>query len=175
METWLRPNKRAVLFGMVLPAIGTLLGLALAFLPTFWPARVAGGVLAALGGLTVGWLLWLLRPPRLAYCDGQLLLWMRPGDPIRMPIEAAEGFLLGQAPSMLPGKRHRTSESQALVLRIAESAHDWQEQEVQPELGKWCGGYVTIRGTWCEPLSVALVNRLNQRLAEVSRARQGAP
>jgi hypothetical protein len=29
---------------------------------------------------------------------------------------------------------------------------------------------VTIRGTWCEPLSVGLVNRLNQRLAEVSRA-----
>jgi hypothetical protein len=34
-------------------------------------------------------------------------------------------------------------------------------------LGKWCGSYITIRGTWCERLSVELVQRLNVRLAEM--------
>jgi hypothetical protein len=57
-----------------------------------------------------------------------------------------------------------------LVIRIAESAADWQHVEVKPQLGSWCGGYVTVRGTWCEPLSISLVNRLNQRLAEVTAA-----
>ena len=52
----------------------------------------------------------------------------------------------------------------------SDRAEAWHRQEVKPGLGKWCEGYITIRGTWCEPLSVGLVNRLNQRLAEVARA-----
>jgi hypothetical protein len=38
---------------------------------------------------------------------------------------------------------------------------------VKPSLGTWCGGYVTIRGTWCEPLQPDLIRRLNRRLKEV--------
>ena len=56
------------------------------------------------------------------------------------------------------------------MIRIADSATEWRQQEVKPQLGKWCEGYITIRGTWCEPLSIDLINRLNERLAEVNRA-----
>jgi hypothetical protein len=36
-------------------------------------------------------------------------------------------------------------------------------------MGSWCNHYVTIRGTWCEPLSVELAARLNARLASVQQ------
>jgi hypothetical protein len=71
---------------------------------------------------------------------------------------------------MLPDGDRRNSETSALVLRVADKASDWHRQDVKPQLGKWCEGYITIRGTWCEPLSIALVNRLNARLAEIHAA-----
>jgi hypothetical protein len=174
VEVWLRTNARAVGFGTVLPTAVALLGLLLLVgLPDHAPGawmRVAGIVMLLAGGATVAALLLQLRKPRLAYCDRHLLVGLRSGAPIRVPIEFVECFWLGQAPSLLPGKRHAHSETAAVVIRIAESAEAWHHQEVKPQLGKWCEGYVTIRGTWCEPLSIPLVNRLNQRLAEVSRA-----
>jgi hypothetical protein len=176
MEIWLRTNARALAFGMVPPAIVGLIGAVLvagigAGEPPPW-LRAIGAVLAGLGLVTIAALAWQLRTPRLAYGDGRLRVWLRSGGPIVLPIDVVEGFLLGQAPSLLPGKRHRTRETATLVIRIADSAPEWHRQEVKPQLGKWCEGYVTIRGTWCEPLSVALVSRLNERLAEVSRKRR---
>jgi hypothetical protein len=173
MEIWLRTNARALVFGMLPPAVLGLAGLALSLglawrEPPSW-LRVIGAVTAAVALVAIGALARQLRTPRLAYRDGALLVWLRSGEPIRLPIDVVEGFLLGQAPSLLPGKRHRSSETATLVIRLAESADEWQRQDVKPQLGKWCEGYVTIRGTWCEPLSIGLVNRLNQRLAEVSR------
>jgi len=178
MEIWLRTNARALLFAMVLPAAVGLVGLVLlAGIPTNQvPAwlRGVGAVLVAISLATIAALAWQLRKPRLAYRDGELLVWLRSGAPIRLPIDVVEGFLLGQAPSLLPGKRHRQTETATLVVRIADRAEAWHRQEVKPQLGKWCEGYITIRGTWCEPLSIGLVNRLNQRLAEVARAASGS-
>jgi hypothetical protein len=87
-----------------------------------------------------------------------------------VPIDVVECFWLGQAPGLLPLERHKHVETAAVVIRIAERASQWHHQEVKPQLGAWCDGYITIRGTWCEPLGVPLINRLNQRLAEVTRA-----
>jgi hypothetical protein len=84
-----------------------------------------------------------------------------------VPIELVEGFLLGQGPSFLPGKRHARTETTTFIVRLAESAEDWSQRDMPPALGKWCGSYITIRGTWCERLSVDLVQRLNVRLAEM--------
>jgi hypothetical protein len=173
VEIWLRTNARAVWFGTVLPAAVGVAGLLLATgLPGHEPAawlRVVGIVLLVLAALTVLALLWQLRRPRLAYADDHLLIGLRFGAPIRVPVEVVECFWLGQAASLLPLDRDRHREASSLVIRIAERAADWRHQEVSPQLGAWCEGYVTIRGTWCEPLSVPLVNRLNQRLSEVSR------
>jgi hypothetical protein len=87
-----------------------------------------------------------------------------------MPIEVVECFLLGQAPTMLPGKSQEHAETASVVIRLNERAADWAHRDVRPALGKWCEGYITLRGTWCEPLSVPLINRLNARLAEAHAA-----
>jgi hypothetical protein len=70
---------------------------------------------------------------------------------------------------MLPGKKHKHTEVRTLVIRLADRATDWSNREIPPMVGRWCGGYITLNGAWCEPLSVELVNRLNGRLAEVQR------
>ncbi len=173
-EIWLRPNRRAIYFGMVPPAVIVALGALLVFgLPGWSPPtwlRVLGGILAIPGiGLLVA-LLVQLRRPRVAFADGHLLLALRSGAPIRVPIHCVECFLIGKSPSLLPGKGKEHIDATSISVRIAESASEWQYQPVKPQLGAWCGGYVTIRGTWCEPLNLAVVNRLNERLAEVSRA-----
>lgn len=111
-----------------------------------------------------------LRQPRLAYDQRHLLVYVQTGPAYRVPIEVVEGFLLGQGPTLLPGKRYDQSEARTIVVRLADAATDWADRESKPALGRWCGGYITLRGTWCEPLSVDLVNRLNQRLAEVNRS-----
>ena len=162
---------------MLPPALVGAMGLVLAIgiagrQPPGW-LRVVGGVLVVMAIATIASLAWQMRKPRLAYRDGALLFWLRSAHPIRVPLDVVECFLLGQAPSLLPGKRHHTTETAALTVRIADRATEWHRQEVKPQLGKWCEGYVTIRGTWCEPLSIDLVNRLNQRLADVSRAAAG--
>lgn len=168
----MRTNVRAVLFGTVLPLVVGLAGLALSLgLPGREPAawmRAVGIGLIAIAGITIALLLLQLRQPRLAYCDGQLLVWLRSGAPIRVPIGAVECFWLGHAASLLPGKRNERTETQTIVIRIADKAVEWRQQEVKPQLGAWCDGYITIRGTWCEPLNIDVVNRLNRRLAEVT-------
>jgi hypothetical protein len=174
VEIWLRTNVRALLLGAVLPSAAGLFGLILLLgLPGHEPAawmRGLGTVLLLAAAALILALLWQMRQPRLAYADGHLLVWLRAGAPIRMPVEVVECFWLSQTPSLLPGKRHARTETAAVVIRIADRATEWRHQEVKPQLGKWCEGYITIRGTWCEPLSIQLIDRLNRRLAEVSRA-----
>jgi hypothetical protein len=168
-EVWLKGNRRVLLLGMVMPLVLVCGGgvVALGNLP-LWARSM--GLVVALVGLTavavVARHAWL---PRLAYADRHLLVYARSGPPYRVPIETVEGFLLGQGPTMLPGKQNERTEARTVVIRLAEAATDWADRELHPSLGRWCGGYITLRGTWCEPLSVELVGRLNQRLYEVSR------
>ena len=166
-ETWLRPNRRALAFGLLLPLLLLAAGVLLTASTRAFYLRVPGAVLAAiglLGAIGIGWQMWR---PRLAYERGCLAVYARSGGPYRVPIEFVEGFLLGQGPSMLPGKPLQRTETRSMVVRLADAASDWSQREIHPSLGKWCGGYITLRGTWCEPLSVDLVSRLNVRLAEV--------
>ena len=176
MEVWLRTNARAVAFGAMLPLAAAVIGGAIAVglpgrEPIAW-VRMLALTVAVPAAMVVVALVLQLRKPRLAYCDAHLLVWLRGGPPIRVPIDAVECFWLGQTPGLLPGK-NRNAEVAALIVRIADRAVEWRHQEVKPQLGVWCEGYITIRGTWCEPLSIDLVNRLNARLAEVTRATSG--
>ncbi len=178
-EVWLRQNTRAILLGMAVPGLFTLamvvwLSGLLAPAPTGWMLAV-GWSLAGAGCFVLLVLASQLRQPRLAYHDGALLVHLRSGQPLAVPIDLVEAFLIGQGPAMLPGRRNVRKETRLLTVRLAERAQEWSNVEVKPALGKWCGGYITIRGTWCEPLSVALVNRLNARLAEVQREQRQAP
>jgi hypothetical protein len=81
-----------------------------------------------------------------------------------------EAFFVGQGPAELPGGMARSQETANLVARLAQRATEWAQRDVKPALGRWCEGYVTIRGTWCEPLNTELVRRLNRRLAEVKNS-----
>jgi hypothetical protein len=88
-----------------------------------------------------------------------------------IPLEMIECFLLGTAASFLPGERYRQTETRTLVVRLRENAPQWERREVDPRLGAWCGHHITIRGTWCEPLRLALIQRMNDRLAHLQRQR----
>lgn len=175
-DIWLKANTRAITVGMTLPLLLLLAGIATSGLVfpvgVIW-LRVVGWCLAAAAIVPLGLLVRESIRPRLAYEGGTLCVYLRPGAPFRVPIDVVECFLLGQGPTMLPGRR-RDAETINLIVRLAERAEDWSFREIKPVLGNWCGGYITLRGTWCEALSVALVDRLNARLHEVQRQRHDA-
>ncbi|MCO6456604.1 MAG: hypothetical protein J5I93_15000 [Pirellulaceae bacterium] len=179
-ETWLKPNRRALLVALVPPAALVVAGGGLAAAvrghstAAFW----LGLLLAAVGLLGTLGLILLLRLPRLAFADGCLLVYLRGWQPERVPIELVEVFFAGQGPSMMPRVRGQdpesTSEVATIVVRLAESAPEWAQRRVNRSLGHWCEGYITIRGTWCEPLSPALILELNRRLVQAHRQQRAA-
>jgi hypothetical protein len=166
---WLKTNTRALALGMVLPALAMAAGLWLTIGAEHAALRFAGALLTAVGAGLLVMLAMQFRRPRLACEAGYLLVYLRPWTPIRVPLEIVEGFLLGQAPSMLSGRQHEQTETASVVIRLSERAQEWSHVDVKPALGKWCDGYITIRGTWCEPLSVDVVNRLNAQLGEANK------
>ena len=174
MTVWLRPNKRAMLLGMIPPGLAVLAGIVLLTTGDHVVTRIGGAIVAALGTALLLLLLWQLRLPRLACADGCLLVYLQGARPIRVPLEVVECFLLGQAPAMLPSKKHELAETASVVIRLSETAEEWKHRDVKPALGKWCESYITIRGTWCEPLNVDVVYRLNAQLAEATAAMRQA-
>ncbi|MEZ6073349.1 MAG: hypothetical protein R3C10_24515 [Pirellulales bacterium] len=91
---------------------------------------------------------------------------------VDLPLESVEGFLLGQGRVVLPLLGEQSARCHNLVMRLAERATDLQRGDVSPWLGEWADGYLTIRGTWCEPLDADLVTRLNAQLAGANRSGQ---
>lgn len=170
-EVWLKSNRLPLAIGaaaaIIAGAAGAVVGTGLFGWLENGLARLAGWLLASASLLTLIHLAKQAWRPRLARQGSELLLFLRPGAPIRAPLAIVEGFLMGQGPSFLPGKRLARMEATTLVIRLSERADQWAKVDVEPKLASWCGHYVTIRGAWCEPLSVDLVNRLNARLAEV--------
>jgi len=182
-EVWLRTNRRALAVAMSL--VGLILAVSLGSIPA---GVLLGGLppqsqsTFAISMLVVSavpaWLLFQLaravRQPRLAYSDGELLVFLDPQTPTRVPVEIVECFFLGQGPSELPKLKGREPETQNVIVRLAESASDWKHRDVRPAIGHWCEGYITLRGSWCEPITPALMKRLNHRLAEIHRRRKAA-
>ena len=175
-EIWLRPNRRILAASAVAPVGCAILcgAIALGYVSPMDDLvfRVITGVLAVIALFALLFYVALARQPRLAYSDGRLLVYLRRLGPFAVPIEFVEAFLLGQGPSWLAGKKHHRTETTTLVIRLADRAVDWKHRDVHPVLGSWCDGYITIRGTWCEPLSIELVNRLNLRLHQVAGAKK---
>jgi hypothetical protein len=171
-DSWLRTNRR--FFG-ILTAVGLVLvvfGVGLLAVPSLLWLTVAG-VICGIGIVSAS-LRYVFRPV-IAYEAGFLLLRLTfRQPPIRVPLAVVEGFLLGQGPSYLPGKQAARLDTSTLVLKLAERAEEWERHETNDKLASWCGHYVTIRGTWCEPLTLDLVNRLNQKLYDATRAESAA-
>lgn len=186
-ETLLRPNPRPLLLAMILPGAVLVAGLGILAaslgggIPHGW-SWVGGGI-AAVAGLGLASITRLLATPRLAYRDGELLVSLGTPQPIRVPIDVVECFFLGQGPTMLPSSAFRSRgengeasdpETSTIIVRLAESAEQWKHQEVRPEFGHWCDGYITIRGTWCERIHGELLQKLNRQLVEFHRQRAEA-
>ncbi|MCA9120566.1 MAG: hypothetical protein H6822_13945 [Planctomycetaceae bacterium] len=170
--TWLHTNRRVLWLGIIaiVPALGaSVIGFSLASTSL---TRWATGVLTIALAYALGLCLYLMFRPRLQYANERLLVNLRPGPPIQVPIDVVECFFLGQGPSLLPqliGFRKDVEETSMIVIRLAESAEQWKHFDVKPALGLWCDGYITIRGTWCEPITSDLLKRLNDCLITAHR------
>ncbi len=176
-ETWLRTNRRLLWMGMILPAALIGIGLVMALnsgIAASSPVRGIGFVVLSVGLLLLGLIAVQLRIPRLGYANGELLAYLRAGTPIRVPIEYVECLFLSSGCGQLPGSGAANVPLRNLVIRLSEKATNFHRREVKPALGSWEDGYITINGAWCEPLNVDVARHLNDRLAEVQRARQSA-
>jgi hypothetical protein len=170
-EIWLRTNRRALWFGAVPPALFAILGLFFLFgldsaARAWW--HWIGGVMVVVGLFNVAILLLQLREPRVVYYDGRVLFYWNTEAPIAVPVQVVEAFFLGQGPTMLPATEKRGEATVNLIARLSQRETAWAERDVNQAFGKWAEGYVTIRGTWCEPLTGELIRTLNRRLREVT-------
>lgn len=134
--------------------------------------RLAGCVAIAIAALLVAGLLRHMIRPRLA-CDGShLLVYLASEGPFRVPLEVVEVFFLGQGPAMLEGRNEKANATN-IVVRLAERAKPWHVRDVKLALGSWSEGYITIRGTWCEPIHPDVIHRLNRSLREAKEKESG--
>ncbi len=169
-EVWLRTNRRALAACTVAAGLLVLIGLLLARGESGSAGGVrwcAGVACAVVGGLAAIVLVHFMLRPLVAYRHGRLLIYVRIGRPVVLPIEVVECFFLGEAGAALPGRRAGSTRVTTVVVRLSEAAGAWQRQPVNPLLGHWQDGYIIIRGTWCEPIDFDFVNGLNARLREL--------
>jgi hypothetical protein len=169
-ETWLRPNRRAIWFGCLPPLVVVALGVWMAVRSSDQSAvgwRWLGAALAATGIGVIAMLVRQLKRPRIAYQNGEVLFYLLSGSPIAVPANIVEAFFLGQGPAIFAGEARSKQETVNLVARLSQRETEWARREVKRALGGWCDGYVTVRGTWCEPLNSNVIRRLNKRLKEV--------
>lgn len=152
---------------MLAPALLAAIGLETIFFCQGAFLRAAGWMTLAACVLLLGFLLRQMSEPRLAYEPGHMLVYLRLGSPIRVPIDAVECFFLGSGPLKLSDHVNASHRTVSLIVRMAEKATDWADRPVKPALGRWAEGYIMIHGAWCEPLSLDVVSRLNVRLHNV--------
>jgi len=171
-EVWIRPNRRAMLCGcappLVLAALGTWLALGMEGQSSSWP-RWLGILMIVTGVAVITALLRHVFRPRIAYRDGHVWFYLNSGEPFAVPVHIVESFFVGQGSATLPGGIQNRRQTANLVARLSQRETDWARRDVKPALGKWCDGYVTINGTWCEPLNDVILRRLNRRLHEVKQ------
>jgi hypothetical protein len=173
MEIWLRGNPRS----SWLPAGGAALLFALAAiswgaLPTSSAWRLGITLsLAVLALVFVSFAGLLQRAARIGFDGRHVLLYIRPGAPQLLPLDVVEVFFLGQGEGAT-GDHHATGpplETANVVVRIAERAHEYQQGPTSKLLAHWCGGYITIYGTWCQPLDGEAIIALNRKLTQAKR------
>jgi len=113
------------------------------------------------------------RRPRIAMHNGQLLLYLTWGSPLAVPLSIVECIFLGR-PETQQSLGH-TSRMVSLVIRLAEAATDYRQRTVKPALGRWEESYITVSGAWCEPLTLELARKLNDKLRDAQRALKDVP
>ncbi len=178
-ECWLKPNRRALLLGCLIPGLAASLGIGMMLISTstnVWgiARRIAGGLLLVGAGAIVLGLLALMMIPRVAFDQDQVLVYLRGHRPYRLPLDVVECFFQGQGPTGITSRRGQDSKTTNVVVRIAERATQWHERPVKQSLGEWQNGYIIIRGTWSEPITEEKLRELNSKLAQAKRRLRSA-
>ena len=156
---------------MLLAALAALgVGTYLLWIAESWMLALPGAVLGGLGACWTWAALWYLVLPRVELREGELWVRLHPVLRAQIPLEHVEAFLLNQGPAMPQEAVRDRALATNLVIRIAEKAEPWSQQRRATLLGIWCGPYITLRGTWLEPLSVQKINRLNELLYQAKQA-----
>jgi multisubunit Na+/H+ antiporter MnhB subunit len=168
---WLKGNQRVMWLSMIVPGLLICVGALVLILAgaTTWGA-ITGGVLAGLGVILALLIFRTGRLPRIVWRESQVDFYLPGPQPISVPLEFVECFFLGSGVTTLPGSSTRDVQTRNLVVRIAERATDWQHRELPLHLGKWCEGYLTIRGLYCEVLDLEVIKRLNTALHQAQHA-----
>lgn len=156
-------------------ALANIVGSALIFR---WPqipilvrtVAVTGTAILALAALMV---LSVSIGARVARRGDQILLRLGSLRPLNLPLDSVECFFHGQAPSPCGLGADDSLRVNSLVVRIAERDKERQQGEVPSMFGKWCGGYITMNGLWCEPISLDQLNKLNRRLVKCKQGASG--
>jgi hypothetical protein len=169
-EIWLQSNRRAQLPLILTTGLSAMLAVYLTY--ALRDSGAGRWILVPVWALVCVKLLSFYLNGRPSLCfDGRCLrINIGLPRPAVVPIELVEGFLLGKGPAYLNGRDDYKTETTTLTVRLAERAPEWEKRPTDVRVAGWCGHYVTLRGTWTEPLSVEVVNRLNQRLYEVQHA-----
>ncbi len=169
-SVWLRGNHRLV----QLAAIGTVVAAGVVLfcgllndLPT-WSRWLGLGLALPALSISAATLFFALGP-RIT-CDGKVLR-LRMGGPRRfaVPLEFVECFLHAKESTAVVGTDPDQVSVRNIIIRIAERAKDWQRRPVHPWFGRWCEGYVTVSGLWCEPIHAQLLADLNRQLVSAHR------
>ena len=169
METWLKPNRRVLLVGLIAGLM--LAGLAVLLCWSVDPIYFWIGFCLLPVALIFSLIIFSrMQRSRLGYRNGMLWVDLGPGKPVSVPIDAVECFFLGSRETPNSGRWGMQSRAISIVVRLAEKAVRYHDRSVTAALGTWQEGYITILGSWCEPVSPALIARLNQRLIEAQRA-----
>lgn len=169
-EVWVRSNRRVLVLAMVAPAALAAVGAGVLTAADGGVTRGIGWALIAVGAMLVLGVLGQCIRPRVAYRDGEVLFYLRPGPPVGVPVEAVEAFFLGQGPVHMPAGDDQSLRATNLVARISQKFPEWEHVAVKPALGRWAESYVTISGPWCEPLHNDFIRQLNHRLREIQQA-----
>jgi hypothetical protein len=178
-ECWLKPNRRALLLGCLIPSFAATLGIGVMLISTPTNAwgivgLVAGGlILIAAGTIALG-LLALTIIPRIAFAHDHVLVYLRGHRPYQLPLDVVECFFLGQGPSGIWSDGEQETKTTNVVIRLAERAPQWHQRPVKESLGEWQDGYIIIRGTWSEPITEEKLRELNSKLAQAKRRLRSA-
>lgn len=177
-EIWLRPNRRpalVLLCASAAIAVACLIATATAVWQSYEgePASNVAALAACVAVVSSAVALGAhsrARRPRIYREESQLLFRIAGGrGPLAVPLDVVEAFFLGQGPAHLPGGLGERLETVNLVARLSQRATEWRQRDTDPRLGAWCGGYITVRGTCCEPLTTDVVHRLNRLLTSAKR------
>ncbi len=166
LEIWLKPNRRILALTLVVPLAVAGCGMVLLLAAAgsrYWAWGMSMLFISSLLGI---WLIRKMFLPRLGYRRGSLLVCLSRGGPIAVPIGLVECFFLSHTDTVFTGIAGLEAQISALIIRLDRTARDFNSRKTRARLGTWENGTITIRGTWCEPISDRVVTSLNAKLRQ---------